>query len=148
MGAVEWTVIGTGVALAGIVRVTTGRLSPRIGRVEQGQGTLCEHMAQHRGRLMAPLDPKNLQRLVSTLEETERAIEVAQLHVAAGCPEAAANELSTAKASVGHAIRIANGPARDYVPELDDDNERLHAHIAAGRGYDWMTEEERELYDY
>ena len=64
------------------------------------------------------------------------------------CPEAAANELSTAKASVGRAIRIANGPARDYVPELDDDNERLHAHIAAGRGYDWMTEEERELYDY
>ena len=97
---------------------------------------------------MAPLDPKNLQRLVSTLEEIKRAVEVAQVHIASGCPGAAADELGTAKASVGHAIRIANGPARDYVPEHDDDDERFHADIAAGRGHDWMTEEERELYDY
>ena len=70
---------------------------------------------------MQSLDTKNLARLVSTLEEIERANNVARLHIAAGCPEAADAELAGATMSIGHALRIAKGPARDHVPELDDD---------------------------
>ena len=80
---------------------------------------------------MTTLDTKNLARLISTLEEIDRANNVAQLHLGAGCPEAAAAELRTARASIGHALRIAQGPARDYVPGADD-VEREHADIAAG----------------
>ena len=96
---------------------------------------------------MTPLDAKNLARLVATLEDVERAVDVARVHVGSGCPEAAAQELGGAKLQIGHALRIARGPARDYVRD-DADVERHHADIVAGRGYDWMTEEERELYDY
>ena len=71
---------------------------------------------------MTPLDARNLARLISTLEEVHRANNVAELHLAAGCPEAAA-ELRTARVSIGHALRIAQGPARDYVP---DDVEHHH----------------------
>ena len=97
---------------------------------------------------MTPLDAQNLAHLISTLEEVDRANNVAQLHLGAGCPEAAAAELRTARVSIGHALRIARGPARNYVPGADDDVEREHADIAAGRTCDWMREEERELYDY
>ena len=66
----------------------------------------------------------------------------------ADCPDAAAQELGSAKISIAHALRIAHGPARDYVPDHADDDERHHADIAAGRTCDWMREEERDLYDY
>ena len=69
---------------------------------------------------MTPLDPKNLARLISTLENIERAVDVARVHVGSGCPDAAASELGTAKVSIGHALRIARGPARDYVPDDEE----------------------------
>ena len=58
---------------------------------------------------MTPLDARNLARLISTLEEVHRANTVA--------------ELRTARVSIGHALRIAQGPTRDYVP---DDVEHHH----------------------
>ena len=69
---------------------------------------------------MTPLDTRNLARLISTLQEIERANTVAELHIAAGCPKAATDELRTARASIEHALRIAQGPARDFVPQADD----------------------------
>lgn len=96
---------------------------------------------------MTPLDAKNLVRLVATLEDVERAVDVARVHVGSGCPDAAAQELGAAKTSIGHALRIARGPARDAVPD-DAGIEQRHADIAAGRGYDWMRDEFRDLYDY
>ena len=97
---------------------------------------------------MEPLDAKNLTRLIATLEDVERAVDVSRVHIGAGCPDAAAQELGSAKISIAHALRIAHGPARDYVPDHADDDERHHADIAAGRTCDWMREEERDLYDY
>ena len=95
---------------------------------------------------MTPMDPTHPKRLSATLEDVERAIEVAQVHIECGCPQAAAAELRSARAAIAHARRLAHGPARDSVS--DDDTERLHAEIAAGRSHHWMTDEERDLYDY
>ena len=53
--------------------------------------------------------------LISTLEETERANNVAELHIAAGCPNAATDELRTAQASIGDEMCLT--PVEDLAPE-------------------------------
>ena len=68
---------------------------------------------------MTPLDSRNLQRLDSTLADIERAIDVSRVHVASGCPDAAQRELAQASLSIGHARRIAQGPARDAIPDAE-----------------------------
>lgn len=68
---------------------------------------------------MTPLDSRNLQRLTATLADVERAIDVSRVHIASGCPDAAQRELAQAKLSIEHARRIAEGPARDAIPDAE-----------------------------
>ena len=68
---------------------------------------------------MTPLDSRNLQRLAATLADIERVIDVSRVHVASGCPDAALRELAQAKLSIEHARRIAEGPARDAIPDAE-----------------------------
>ena len=47
--------------------------------------------------------------LIATLDEAERAVDVARVHIGAGCPDAAAHELDAAKISIQEALRITRG---------------------------------------
>ena len=75
--------------------------------------------------MTTPLDSRNLARLIATLEEVDRAVTVAHVHLCSGCPDAARQELGHARIALGHARRIAEGPARDAIPD-EDERRALH----------------------
>ena len=59
---------------------------------------------------LKPLDPTNLDRLIANLEDVERAIGVARVHLPSSAPGAAGAELVEGTISIAHALRIARGP--------------------------------------
>lgn len=73
---------------------------------------------------MIPLNPQRIARLIATLEDIDRAVDVSRVHIRSGTLPAAAEELNTAKASIGLAIRIARGRNGDHVELYPDDNDR------------------------
>ena len=72
---------------------------------------------------MTALDPADVARLISKLNEIETAATRAQLHIAAGCPGPANSELVHARTYIGQALRIAQGNAQEYVPDVGLDTQ-------------------------